>query len=379
MAPESSARWSPAALLASLGLHALVAFGLWVTPERTLPTSTNAALTWVDATPAPTPAPPPPPAPPLAPVAPAEPSRKPTPPRRVPGGRPTPGPPDTAPSTAGPALDDRPLASTGEGPVVRSPATRPSLTPGSGFVMQLPEASDAEDTRGTTLRNDPRDLPDRQAVAEYEAERAGRRLSLDLATDVARAQQGAGRLPGFFSSASRSLAEAAEREPVQVSKASERGQTLNAIGSVIDPTRSQPTGTAVNRVAETAFVQNATRMGNPALPGDQQAFNQAVAQGFTRLETIRDNLSAARLRTVVALTTDPRGVLAEAAIEERSGDRTFDESALHLSRKVMRTLPDSDDKQLGTSWWRSRWVFTWEPPRMKVRLLDATPLPPPLE
>ena len=94
---------------------------------------------------------------------------------------------------------------------------------------------------------------------------------------------------------------------------------------------------------------------------------------------IKENLSATQLRTVVALTTDARGVLADASIVERSGDRTFDESALHLSRKVVRGLPDSDEKALGTSWWRSRWVFTWEPPRMKVRMLDATPLAPPVQ
>jgi hypothetical protein len=44
----------------------------------------------------------------------------------------------------------------------------------------------------------------------------------------------------------------------------------------------------------------------------------------------------------------------------------------------VRAMPDADDKALGTSWWRSRWVFTWEPPRMKVRMLDATPMPPPV-
>lgn len=245
--------------------------------------------------------------------------------------------------------------------------------------MQLPEASDAEDTRGTTLRNDPRDQPDQHAVAEYRAELAGRRLSLELATDVARAQQGAGRLPGFFTSVSRSLSAAAETTDVKVSKDSEASQRLNAVGAVLDPTRARPSEAAINRVSQSAFVENATRMGNPALPTDQQQFNQAVAQGFTRAESIKESLSATQLRTVVALTTDARGVLAEASIEERSGDRIFDESALHLSRRVMRGLPDSDDKALGSSWWRSRWVFTWEPPKMKVRLLEATPLPPPLQ
>ncbi|MBL8919379.1 MAG: energy transducer TonB [Myxococcaceae bacterium] len=354
----------------SLGVHALAGVVLWLMPEPPPRAEATAALTWIDV---PALVVQPPPAPPVR-VEPPAPSRtRPT--KRSSTTVASPAAPAPAPTAGGTGIDT-PLAESGSGPIA-APSKRPSLVPRAGFVMSMPEAYDAEDSRGTTLHNEPMDQPDEVAVREYEAEKAGRKLSLDLATDVARAQQGAGRLPGFFGSVSRSLEEAAANEKVAVSKDSERAQALNALGSVLDPTRTKPTDTAVQRVAETAFVQNA-RIGNPALPGDQQQFNQAVAQSFTRLESIKDQLSAPRLRTVVTLTTDPRGVLADASISERSGDRTFDESALHLSRKVMRKLPESDEKALGTSWWRSRWVFTWEPPRMKVRLLEATPLPPPI-
>ncbi|MBE2249636.1 MAG: hypothetical protein IAE78_08800 [Myxococcus sp.] len=363
------------AVALSLGVHALAGVAMWLAPDAPPRPPAAAALTWIDV------------AAPVEPVEPSAPALAPEPVRPEADASKrkkkqkalqavTSTAPSSSPSTAlGGA--DAPLAERGAGPAVATPGKRPSLTPGAGFVMRMPEASDAEDTRGTTLRNDPMDQPDQQAVAEYQAELAGRKLSLDLATDVARAQQGAGRLPGFFTGVSRSLLEAAEKAEPKVSRDSERKQVLNALGSVLDPTRTRPSDAAINRVAETASVQNA-RIGNPALPGDQQQFNQAVAQGFARFEGIKESLSAPQLRTVVVLTTDPRGVLAEASISERSGDLTFDESALHLSRKVMRTLPDSDDKALGTSWWRSRWVFTWEPPRMKVRFLDATPLPPPM-
>lgn len=369
MGRSATSRRGLGAVALSLGVHALAGAAMWLMPEPPPPPPRTAALTWIDV------APPEPPAPtavpePSQPVQPAVSSKK----KKVSTGATTPAAPSSAPGTTG--VSDMPLAERGSGVAV-TPSKRPSLVPRAGFVMSMPEAYDAVDDRGTTLRNDPRDLPDERAVAEYDAERAGRKLSLDLATDVARAQQGAGRLPGFFSSVSRSLADAAEKTEVKVSKESERAQVANAIGSVLDPTRTRPSDEAVKRVSETAFAQNA-RIGNPALPGDQQQFNQAVAQGFTRFESIKDALSAPLLRTVVTLTTDARGVLADASISERSGDRTFDESALHLSRKVMRTLPDSDEKALGTSWWRSRWVFTWEPPRMKVRMLEATPLPPPV-
>jgi hypothetical protein len=240
----------------------------------------------------------------------------------------------------------------------------------------MPEAADAENTRGLTLRNDPRDLPDERAVAEYQGEVAGRHIQAELETMVARSAQATGRKPGFFLALGRALEDASERARVEVSPDSERVQLKNAIGSFLDPTQGKPTEAASNRVADTAFAQNA-RIGNPALPGDQQQFNQAVAQMWARSESVKEKLSSVQLRTVVALTTDARGVLAEASIEERSGDNRFDESALHLSRKVTRSLPDSDEKGLGTQWWRSRWLFTWEPPRMKVRFLDATPMPAP--
>lgn len=361
------------AIVLSLGLHALAGVIIWLRPEAPSTPPPAAALTWVDSAP---PLEPPPPAP----VQPAPPVQPPSGSTKKKKNNPTQqAPVVAAPSQGAPSTSsDMPIAERGSGPVVGTPGKRPTLTPGAGFVMNMPEAADAEDTRGTTLHNEVWDQPDQRAVAEYEAEKVGRKLSLDLATDVARAAQGAGRLPGFFTDISRSLQDAAEKADVKVSKESTEAQTRNAIGSVLDPTRTKPSEAAINRVADTAFAQNA-RIGNPALPGDQQQFNQAVAQSFTRIETIKENLSATQLRTVVALTTDARGVLADASIVERSGDRTFDESALHLSRKVVRGLPDSDEKALGTSWWRSRWVFTWEPPRMKVRMLDATPLAPPVQ
>jgi hypothetical protein len=358
------------AMVLSLGVHALAGLAMSLSPDRPRAPA-PASLMWVDVTPEEESLKPP------APVLAKEQSRPESAPSRKKKSaaivQPRQG---QAPSTA-PGADSPFAAERGTGPAVSTPTQRPSLTPGAGFVFNMPEASDAEETRGTTLHNEVMDQPDRQAVAEYEAERAGRKLSLDLATDVARAQQGAGRLPPFFTNAGRSLQDAAANADVKVSAASQRQQSLNALGSVLDPTRTRPSDDAIRRVAETAAVQSA-RIGNPALPGDQQAFNQAMAQGFARAEGIKESLSATVLRTVVSLTTDARGVLADASITERSGDLTFDESALHLSRKVMRALPDSDDKALGTSWWRSRWVFTWEPPRMKVRFLDATPMPPPM-
>jgi hypothetical protein len=49
---------------------------------------------------------------------------------------------------------------------------------------------------------------------------------------------------------------------------------------------------------------------------------------------------------------------------------------LHFSRKVARTIPENDDKLLGSTMWRTRWQFTWEPPDVRVRLINAWRLDP---
>jgi TonB family protein len=363
-------------VVASLVVHGVSVAFVASRPEPPPGAPTSAALTWIDAAVEPRETPEPPTAPP------SEALQK-KPPRQKPRVKPSTasGTVSPSPSSApGGLTTDAPIASPSEraeGPAVGTTA-RPSLMPGAGFVMRMPGAVDAENTRGTTLRNDPMDQPDERAVAEYQGEQAGRKLSLDLATDVARAAQGAGRKPAFFVRLGSALGDAGETAKVTVSKASESAALRNAVGAIIDPTRTRPSDEAIRRVAETASAQNAARMGNPALPGDQQQFNNAVAQSMTRFESIKEGMSQAQLRAVVQLTIDPTGALADASVLEKSGDSQFDESALHLSRKVMRGLPESDEKGLGTTWWRSRWVFTWEPPRMRVRFLDATPMPAPL-
>ncbi|MCA3013092.1 MAG: energy transducer TonB [Myxococcaceae bacterium] len=375
MQPKGT-RWAGLAVGGSALLHVALLAALG-TPGATPPRpERETSLAWVEV-----PRPPdrepagPRPAEAPSPLTKAPPRRRPS----APGPSAAARPPPPAPASAAPPESDLPLASASERGAwpAPPPAARPRLTPGAGFIMRLPQARDAEDTRGVTLRNDPAEQPDPQAVREYEAERATRRLSADLATDVARAAQAAGRKPAFFIRLGAALRDASAEATPTVSPASRAAAARDAVGAVLDPTRTRPSDEAVRRVAETASVQSA-RLGNPALPVDQQQFNLAAAQSMTRVEAIAEGLSRPTLRAVVQLTLDATGALADATVLERSGDGSFDDSALHLSRKVARALPDFDEKGLGVTWWRSRWVFTWGPTRLEVRFLDATPMPAPL-
>ena len=46
-----------------------------------------------------------------------------------------------------------------------------------------------------------------------------------------------------------------------------------------------------------------------------------------------------------------------------------DTAKSELIRRISTT--DADDKMLESSMWRTRWQFTWEPPDVRVRLLNA--------
>ena len=98
---------------------------------------------------------------------------------------------------------------------------------------------------------------------------------------------------------------------------------------------------------------------------------------------MNQSASRERLRTVVGLQTDYSGALAEVRILQRSTDPQFDEYVLFLTRKAFRDQGERDidngELPYNEHGWSSQWQFTWEPPKVKVRLLKAQkgPLPPP--
>lgn len=318
-------------------------------------------LAWVDAAPAEaTPGPAPSPAP-----APARPHR--TKPRA------------TAPASGGsgallqaevPATPEAPLGARGDAPVAKAP----TLTPGLGFVLQLPEG-DAEPARGTTVRNLPGELPDAAAQAEYRAETLGRALNADLAREVGRAAVAVGSVPGHFTAWQRAMREALPKATIRRRPLTAQEQAEDVASVLFAPGISAE---AARKLTDSPLGRSVQLNSMNLVNAEDQRFREAGLQLLAQTEALKERMARVRLRTVLEVTTDPRGALAEVAVVEKSGDPEFDESVLHFSRQVARSLPDGDQEALGASWWRARWQFTWEPPQVKVKLLEAWRAPPPL-
>ncbi len=248
--------------------------------------------------------------------------------------------------------------------------------PNIGVVMQMPAASDAEGPHGQTIRNDPTERPDQVALHDYQSEQLGRKLNEEISQDLARAMAGAGNVPPFFKRIEKSM-----REKVGEAKVARRetstGDKVRDIAGLLTPGMSMA---SANKVADSPLGQSIiNRQVGSGSGTDDQRFREAALQSMAFSQTVIDRVSTPRLRTVLELTQDARGVLADVRVVEKSGDAIFDDSVMHFSRKVVRDLPDSDEQGLGTKWWRSRWQFTWEPPNVRVRLMEAYPLAPPVQ
>ncbi len=258
----------------------------------------------------------------------------------------------------------------------QNPSTKGDIkkwAPSIGVVMRLPGASDAEPEHGQTIRNDPTERPDEVALREYEGEKLSRTLNDDISQDIAKAAAGAGNVPPFFKRVEKSMRERVEKEKVQRSETS-TGDKVRELASILAPGVSMD---SANKVADSPLGQSINRNVGTGSSADDQRFRESAMQMMAQTQTYVDRVSAVRLRTVLELTQDARGVLADVRVVEKSGDSVFDDSVMHFSRKIVRELPDSDEQGLGTKWWRSRWQFTYEPPNVRVRLMQAWPLAPP--
>lgn len=247
-------------------------------------------------------------------------------------------------------------------------ATRPSLTPSAGFIYQLGPAGDGEPSRGTTVRNGPGEAPDQGSLNEYTGEVLTRRLNDDLQQEVGLAAVGVGNVPTHFKRYESAMRNALPKAKIDRTPMS-TGDVVRDVAGVLF--NNGTSAEAARKVTDSPLGRSVQNQAAIVPNAEDQRFRESALQLMSQTENIRERASKARLRTVLELTTDASGALADVSIIERSGDAKFDESVLHFSRKVARTIPDSDDKLLGTSMWRTRWQFTWEPPEVRVRLLNA--------
>lgn len=347
----------------SLGLHALV-FGLIAnappsaepSPHRPLELE-FIALTREE------PQPPQPPEVVPAPKA-AAPKKKPAPADAVIASVP---PPSGAPGVEGsgaPTSADATAGTRGDLPV----AARPSLTPSTGFALRLGSRDLDEGPRGTTVRNGPGEAPDQASLNEYTGEVLTRKLNADLREEVGLAAVEVGNVPTHFKRYETAMRTALPKAKIDVTPLNGK-QTLADLAPLLF--NEGPSAAAQKKIADSPLGQSVQRQTVMSPNVEDQRFRESALSMLSQTENIKERATRTRLRTVLELTTDASGALADVSIIEKSGDPRFDESVLHFSRKVARTLPDADDKLLGTSMWRTRWQFTWEPPDVRVRLLNA--------
>ncbi len=359
------------AIAASVALHvALVAFMVSrpVPSPRVHAPAADVSLHWVDAQ-----KPAEPPQPKALEAKPLKPSEKKKPTEREPVAQAPAGAPSETPSVAtGPSS----TSSFGDLPVNGQASLEPKLAPGLGVVMKMREAADAEGPHGTTIRNDPSELPDEVAVREYEGEKVSRKLNDELAQVLGKARSDSGNVPPFFKRIEKSMRERLLKEKVAKTDLSP-GEKVKDIANVfLNP---EIPAASANKVANSPLGRSVANHVTSGGAADNQAFQEANLQMMAHTQAVIDRISAVRLRTVLEFTQDARGTLADVRVVEKSGDPTFDDSVMHLSRKFVRDLPESDERGLGTHWWRSRWQFTYEPPEVRVRLMEAWPFSPPVQ
>ncbi len=265
----------------------------------------------------------------------------------------------------GPVADTGPSVGTrGDLPL----AVRPNLLPSSGFSMQLGTGGLSEATRGTTVRNGPGEAPDQRSLDEYTGEVLTRRLNTDLQQEVGLAAVAVGNVPTHFKRYEQAMRTALPKANIDVTPMKARDTIADVAGILFN---NGPSAEAQKKVADSALGRSVQQQ-NVMMPNvEDQRAREGALQQMAQFENLKERITRQRLRTVLEVTTDATGALADVSIVEKSGDPRFDESVMHFSRKVARAIPDTDDKLLGTSMWRTRWQFTWEPPDVRVRLLNA--------
>lgn len=368
MEPRRRQSGSGVALAASLALHGLIALWLWHSEPVRPPAPSHAVeldVRWVEPARAPAAAPRPATA------------QRPKPKRKQEPGRLETAAGSSAPASkpsGAPSSDAPTVAAGGDVPVARG-----TLTPSAGLLFKLPTQGGDDQPHGTTVHNDPSELPDAVAVREYSGEVLSRKLNTEVKQDLARAMQGAGTVKPYFRQLENALRDGARKERIATTPrapgdvARDVLKTLVPGSVLLDPERGpelakQMTDTAMGRSIATNSV--------PLTNVEDQRFREGAMQMMATSAAVVESVKAAKLRTVLEITFDASGAIADASIAERSGDPQFDESVLHMTRKVTRALPESDEKGLGTSWWHSRWQFTWEPPDVRVKLLESWPVSP---
>jgi hypothetical protein len=257
-----------------------------------------------------------------------------------------------------------------------------TLQPSLGVVLPGLGTGERELSKGHTVVNGPGEEPDAVAVREYTEDNIKRRLDEDLGNGAAAARARNGLLDPYFTKLGSQLSDGLGKAGVQLRerKAGEilRDDVFGTWQGIAE--NYGKNGNPLNsdeqerRVVESGLGRQADQGRVNGLSGGdvngQREMGKAMQQ-FGAMEAFVAAAQRPRLRTVIELRQERDGALAEAVVLEKSGDAKFDEFVLHQARKVVREQGEVEDpdQQPYKEGWRSVWAFTWEPPKVKAKLL----------
>jgi hypothetical protein len=272
-------------------------------------------------------------------------------------------------------------AKTDQAPVADAPRTV-TLQPSLGVVLPGLGSGERELSKGKTIVNGPGEEPDAVALREYTEDTIKRRLDEDLLNGAAAARARSGLMDPYFTRLGSKLndglgkagVELRERKVGEILRDEVFGtwqETASRYGKDGNPLNSPE---EERRVVESGLGRQAGVGAVNGLSGGDVNGQREMAkalQQFGAMEAVVASAQRARLRTVIELRQGRDGALAEAVFLERSGDEKFDEFVLHEARKVVREQGEIDpgDETPFKEGWRSVWAFTWEPPKVKAKLL----------
>lgn len=280
-------------------------------------------------------------------------------------------PPLTPTSTS---QSDAPLASA-------QPTVTPNLVPSMDALPFKAGGGSAPGFTGQTVTNGLGEEPDPDAVAEYTAETLKRRLDGELRAEAGAAAARNGMAPRYFIRMHGALDDALEKTPVELTHKPAKERLVDALRvTVLEPAgRYGATGNPYASPEDARDLQQSglgrtAERGSPQLPNEQMKRDMnATMQSLGAFDATMKSAQRARLEVVIGLEQDWSGALAEVRVVRPSKDPEFDQWVIHLTRKVFREKgerdPEADELPTSTEGWYSEWRVTWEPPKVKSKLL----------
>lgn len=237
-------------------------------------------------------------------------------------------------------------------------------------------------SRSRTIRNDGLG-PDEETKRQYEAEVLQRKLNEELQGHASRARIESGDVPRELNSLRDDLRDAVhgEREFLSHAQKTEPVKTAikESVVAYLDVAEQYgktgspfSTPDQTRRLEEGPFARSALQHQPHMGDTHQQGNNNGMLQSMASIGAIMDRARGPKLRTVVELNQLPSGAVASARLLETSGNQDFDKFALETTLNVAERLA-LDGGAIPP--WRSVWQFVFDPPKVKVDLIDARSRP----